>query len=78
METAQYFSISDRLVTNDRKNLDFRVFGTIKEIIKIELKKITKPLKTQCFQGFSLCLHFLQKLLKTGQNPLVSNRLVTS
>ena len=48
METAQCFSISDRLVTKYRKNLDFRRFETIKEIKKLCL---WHKCKTHLFQG---------------------------
>lgn len=39
------------------KNLDFSDVGTIKEIIQPNIKRTSKPLEIQYFQGFSLCLN---------------------
>lgn len=50
VETAQCLPISYWLVTNDRKTLDFRAFGTMQALI--ETSKCQKTLETQRFPGF--------------------------
>ena len=42
----------------------------LKEIITKNIKRTSKPLEIQYFQGFSLCLHFRKKIYKY-RKPLI-------
>ena len=44
-----------------------------KEIITKNIKRTSKPLEIQYFQGFSLCLHFRKKIYKY-RKPLIHGK----